>query len=43
MKFLGVLRKLKGVEFIEFKEEDIVRSAFVKQFLIEMYNQGLDL
>jgi phosphate starvation-inducible protein PhoH len=42
MKFLGVLRKIKGIEFVEFDERDIVRSGIVKQYIIEKTEQGLD-
>jgi len=31
---MKILKKMKSVDFFEFKKEDIVRSGFVKQFLL---------
>jgi phosphate starvation-inducible protein PhoH len=35
IKFMGILDKLKGFEHIEFRQDDIVRSGLVKQYIIE--------
>ena len=33
-KFMGILHKLKGFEYVEFGREDIVRSSIVKDYII---------
>jgi len=33
-KFLKILKKVKGIDFLEFFPQDIVRSGFVKQWIL---------
>jgi phosphate starvation-inducible protein PhoH len=36
-KLMGILNKIKSVDFIEFGVDDIVRSDFIKEFIIAEY------
>jgi phosphate starvation-inducible protein PhoH len=36
--FINIVQKIDSIEHIEFTEDDIVRSAFVKKFIIEWEN-----
>lgn len=41
LKFMEIMKRLKGVAFIEFEVEDIVRSEFVKSYILAKYaDQG---
>lgn len=40
LDFMKILRKMDDVEDVSFQINDIVRSGFVKQYLIESYNLG---
>lgn len=43
LKFMEIMKRLKGVSFIEFEVEDIVRSEFVKSYILAKYaDQGPD-
>jgi phosphate starvation-inducible protein PhoH len=36
--FINIVQKIESIEHIEFTEDDIVRSAFVKRFIVEWEN-----
>jgi phosphate starvation-inducible PhoH-like protein len=40
-KFLSIIGKLNTFAFIEFFEQDIVRSGFVKDYIIEKNKQSI--
>jgi len=39
--FMGVIKKMKEFDFVEFEASDIVRSKLVKSYIIERDRQGL--
>lgn len=41
-EFMPILRRMKSFKFIEFGEEDIVRSELVKEYIITRNKLGLD-
>ena len=41
LKFVKIMEKMNGVDFIEFGIEDIVRSGFVKSYIIEKWKQDI--
>tara|TARA_R100000988_G_scaffold93500_1_gene57870 strand:- start:52 stop:810 length:759 start_codon:yes stop_codon:yes gene_type:complete len=40
-KFMSVIKQMKGMSGIEFDQDDIVRSAFVKEYIISKLNNGI--
>ena len=40
-KFMQVIKKMKGMSGIEFEQDDIVRSSFVKEYIISKLNYGI--
>lgn len=40
-KFVQIIRKMNDFSFIEFNQNDIVRSALVRNYIIEKENQGI--
>lgn len=40
MKFMEITKRMKSFEFIDFKEEDIVRSSMVKDYIIQKDRLG---
>ena len=38
--FMSILKKLEGFEYVEFKQDDIVRSGLVKEYIINKFNMG---
>lgn len=41
-EFMRILRKMKSFDFVEFGEQDIVRSELVKEYIITRNQLGLD-
>jgi phosphate starvation-inducible protein PhoH len=41
LDFLGILKRMEEFDFIEFGVEDIVRSSFVKNYIIAKNDLGL--
>lgn len=41
-EFMRILQEMKSFEFVEFNEDDIVRSALVKEYIITRNKLGLD-
>jgi len=39
--FMDIIKNLQDISFIEFDEEDIVRSEFVKSYIIQKLKMGL--
>jgi hypothetical protein len=39
--FMRIINKMKSFEFIEFDENDIVRSAMVKEYILSKHRLGI--
>ena len=40
-KFMNVIKNMKGMSGVEFEQDDIVRSSFVKEYIISKLNYGI--
>ena len=40
-RFMQVIKTMKGMSGIEFEQDDIVRSSFVKEYIISKLNYGI--
>ena len=43
IKFMKIIREMKSFEFVDFNEEDIVRSALVKDYIITKDRLGISV
>ena len=41
LKFIEITKKMRSFEFVDFSEEDIVRSSMVKDYIIQKDRLGI--